>query len=93
MNDFPPRTDHSSVIDALRDLADDIGPVVKHLEEGSLIRENLEKDIVASIAIADLLEIHDATGINLHQAPGLLRFVEEGGKHLVGEFHVDDNHA
>lgn len=87
------RTDHSSIIAALRSLADDLEPLVKHLEVGSLIRDNLDKDLLASRAIADLLEIHDATGLNLHNAPGLRAFVENAGSYLVGEFVVQDNGA
>lgn len=39
-------------------------------------------------AAADLLELHDATSLNLHNAPGLLAFVEH---HL--DVKVEDNEA
>jgi predicted nucleotidyltransferase len=46
------------------------------------------------LAAADLLEIHDATGLNLHQAPNLLQFVREYAAMAVGEdTEIEDNHA
>ena len=43
------------------------------------------KGTVEDVAAADLLEIHDRTGLNLHQAPGLLAFVEDRLLRMNGE--------
>jgi hypothetical protein len=51
-------------------------------------------DIVEYVAAADLLELHDRTSLNLHNAPGLLAFVQEYAAMAVGEpVWVEDNHA
>jgi hypothetical protein len=34
-------------------------------------------DTIVDIAAADLLELHDRTSLNLHEAPNLLAFVED----------------
>jgi len=53
-----------------------------------------ENDIVEYTAAADLLEMHDSTSLNLHQAPGLLAFVQEYAAMATGEtVWVEDNHA
>ena len=44
-----------------------------HSEQIAYLRE---RSGVIDKAAASLLEIHDATGLNLHEAPDLLRFVE-----------------
>lgn len=77
------RTDHTHRISEMRESArlfqqtyETIGSTTAH-------------DLALSLkAAADLLEMHDATGINLHNAPGLLAFVEF---HMEGQ--VDPNGA
>jgi hypothetical protein len=49
---------------------------------------------VEMLAAADLLELHDRTGLNLHQAPNLLQFVQEYAAMAMGEsVLVVDNEA
>lgn len=69
-----PRTDHSETIDRLRTIA--------------ALPLTPQTDKVSYVAASDLLEIHDATGLNLHNAPGLRTFVE-----TVAGIEVDDNEA
>lgn len=67
-------------------------PRTDHLAAITAMREHY--DIVEYTAAADLLEMHDATSLNLHQAPGLLAFVQEYAAMAVGEpVWVEDNHA
>lgn len=80
------RTDHSNEILEFRTIA-------KRLEEMYAItgKQQFQQDAVSCTAAADLLEMHDATGINLHQAPGLLDFVREMGSYMIGDITVEDN--
>lgn len=65
------RTDHSAAITEMRDAADAFEKLHKMFEHVP------HMDTAVSLrAAADLLEIHDATGLNLHQAPNLLAFVQ-----------------
>lgn len=81
-------TDHSEQITGLRWTADRLERMNRTRQQRSVALT-----IVRYRAVADLLEIHDATGLNLHQAPGLLAFVEMEGGEGVGEFKVEDNLA
>lgn len=83
-----PRTNHSTQISELREIADSLDLIYSHTS-----REQYRYDALSSRAAADLLEIHDATGINLFQAPNLLAFVLEFGGARIGKFEVVDNHA
>lgn len=77
------RTDHSATIEVMREAA--TVWEASHLETGSGLIHDL---VLNTRAAADLLEMHDATGINLHQAPNLLAFVEN-----VADIKVEDNGA
>jgi hypothetical protein len=88
------RTDHSKQINDLRFIAGEFEKMAPY------VRENAERyvhEAVQARAAADLLEIHDATGLNLCEAPGLLAFVESMGggsyPHLIEEFKVENNHS
>jgi hypothetical protein len=51
-------------------------------------------DNVEYNAASDLLEMHDSTSLNLHQAPRLLEFVQEYAAMAIGEnVEIEDNHA
>ena len=65
------RTDHSAVISEMREAA--ASWETAYRETGSTLMEDL---MLSTRAAADLLEIHDATGLSLEQAPNLLAFVE-----------------
>jgi hypothetical protein len=83
-----PRTNHSIQIGELREVAEGLDRVYAHTGQ-----EQYRHDALSSRAAADLLEIHDATGINLFRAPNLLAFVLEVGGARIGKFDVVDNHA
>jgi len=50
---------------------------------------------IEEVAASDLLELHDSTGLNLHQAPRLLEFVEKYAAMATGDedFRVEPNDA
>jgi hypothetical protein len=50
----------------------------------ALIADMRALSAVDFTAAADLLELHDRTSLNLHEAPGLLAFVEDRLKSLHG---------
>ena len=89
-----PRTDHSSQINDLRFIASEFDKMALYLREDAPRYVN---EAVAARAAADLLEMHDATGLNLHEAPSLLAFVESMGSaegfHLIETFFVEPNGA
>ena len=85
------RTDHSNAIKDLRSVAgifDSLHEIDKHTGG-----DRYQKDALIARAAADLLEIHDDTGINLHEAPNLLAFVEGVAPALIGPVRVENNHA
>jgi hypothetical protein len=52
------------------------------------------RDTIEHTAASDLLEMHDSTSLNLHQAPRLLEFVQLYAVTVAGEdFRIEDNHA
>ena len=52
------------------------------------------QDTIEDTAASDLLEMHDSTSLNLHQAPRLLEFVQEYASMATGEdVRVADNGA
>lgn len=69
------RTDHSGKIRHMRDQAD--AWERSHVATGSAMLRDL---VLLERAAADLLELHDSTGLNLHNAPNLLALVE----HVMG---------
>lgn len=75
-------TDHRTEIEALRGLADNmaVGSDPSHTDE-------LLKVLTLRVA-ADLLEIHDATGISLDNWPAARQLVEV----LIGH-EIQENHA
>ena len=77
------RTDHTVRIEEMRAAADSYE--ISHNATGSIMTHDLYIDLRAA---ADLLELHDSTGLNLHNAPNLLAFVEY---HMNGK--VDPNGA
>jgi len=49
---------------------------------------------IEEIAASDLLEMHDRTSLNLHQAPRLLEFVQEYAAIATEQdVRIQDNHA
>jgi len=49
---------------------------------------------IESRAAADLLELHDTTGLNLYQAPTLREFVQEYATMAVGDdVEIEPNNA
>jgi len=49
---------------------------------------------IEDVAASDLLEMHDSTSLNLHQAPRLLEFVQEYAAMATGEdVEIKDNGA
>ena len=78
-----PRTDHSSQIHDIREAAKMYQSVYQ-----ATSRETHRDVQIALDAAADLLEIHDATGLNLHEAPALLAFVQH-----YGGLEVENNRA
>jgi hypothetical protein len=52
------------------------------------------EDNIEYIAASDLLELHDRTSLNLHQAPRLLAFVEKYASYtMAGPVKIADNGA
>lgn len=53
------------------------------------------KSDIESIAAADLLELHDRTSLNLHEAPNLLEFVQEYAVLALDDwtFEIENNGA
>lgn len=100
---------HSKQIEGLRALATTFNSLVstqrdlaqEYQEDGKYRKaemaddrgDRFTEDAVLAIAVADLLEIHDCTGLNLGRAPGLKDFVERVGSRLIGPFVVWDNGA
>lgn len=91
-------TDHSAIIDDLRMRA--VAPrelAAKYSRVGMPEQVSaLDRQAAALEAAADLLEIHDATGINLHAAPRLRRFVEDWVAWAIPNtttFQVQNNHC
>lgn len=83
-----PRTNHSTAISQLRDVADTFDRLYTVVG-----RPQYKADSVSCRAAADLLEMHDATGINLYNAPNLLIFVDEVCSQMIGRVPIQDNHA
>jgi hypothetical protein len=54
-----------------------------------------DRGTIEDCAAADLLELHDRTGLNLHEAPNLLQFVQDYATSALddGTFTVINNGA
>jgi hypothetical protein len=51
-------------------------------------------DNIEYAVAADLLELHDRTGLNLHQAPNMLAFVEKYASYTMAKpIEIQDNGA
>jgi hypothetical protein len=63
-------------------------------DHSELIAVLRSQDTIEDTAASDLLEMHDSTSLNLHQAPRLLEFVQEYASMATGEdVRVTDNGA
>ena len=63
-------------------------------DHSELIAVLRSQDTIEDTAASDLLEMHDSTSLNLHQAPRLLEFVQEYASMATGEdVRVADNGA
>lgn len=83
------RTDHSREVANLRDISSELDRLYH-----KTWREQYKTDAITCRAAADLLEIHDATGMNLHTAPNLLSFVMRTYKEMAGTvLQVENNNA